>query len=449
MVRRGFRRRDHPRSRGVYPGPGAVTAPGTGSSPLARGLPPRLSRPDYRTWIIPARAGFTCTWSRRRRGRRDHPRSRGVYWITHTETGVEAGSSPLARGLRRGPDRAAARHRIIPARAGFTLDDSGRCAARGDHPRSRGVYWISTTTSRPVLGIIPARAGFTAPGRLTRKRAGDHPRSRGVYSPPAERRQPGRGSSPLARGLRRVRWGPRDLRGIIPARAGFTSAPTSGAGRRRDHPRSRGVYAAAWAPTGWARGSSPLARGLRDQVAGVLGFEGIIPARAGFTRCPGSCRPGTADHPRSRGVYGPRRTSSSTRSGSSPLARGLRALTRLACEAPGIIPARAGFTAGYPAGRPPSWDHPRSRGVYAVAAALGDERPGSSPLARGLPERSSMSGIRSRIIPARAGFTPAATGEPGSPQDHPRSRGVYRAGRSRRSVQGGSSPLARGLPLAP
>ena len=52
------------------------------------------------------------------------------------------------------------------------------------------------------------------------------------------------------------------------------------------------------------------------------------------------------------------------RSGSSPLARGLRDIPHEIRQGGRIIPARAGFTHRY--GDPARWaeDHPRSRGVY-------------------------------------------------------------------------------------
>ena len=72
---------------------------------------------------------------------------------------------------------------------------------------------------------------------------------------------------------------------IIPARAGFTrSCRTVRRRRRRDHPRSRGVYARILDYGEAGCGSSPLARGLLE-VHTIFGeFERIIPARAGFTR---------------------------------------------------------------------------------------------------------------------------------------------------------------------
>ena len=50
----------------------------------------------------------------------DHPRSRGVYNNNEYNSMVQAGSSPLARGLLATPEPIALTPRIIPARAGFT-----------------------------------------------------------------------------------------------------------------------------------------------------------------------------------------------------------------------------------------------------------------------------------------------------------------------------------------
>ena len=175
--------RDHPRSRGVYPGLQVGDCRECGSSPLARGLRGQARPPPAELRIIPARAGFT-SWHGPSGGVcGDHPRSRGVYPSCDGHEGSPSGSSPLARGLRSTIDRMTTRQGIIPARAGFTSYMFGVPSPVPDHPRSRGVY----------LGL--------ARGHVVRF-----------------------GSSPLARGLPGHDLPLREIRGIIPARAGFTGA---------------------------------------------------------------------------------------------------------------------------------------------------------------------------------------------------------------------------------
>ena len=223
---------------------------------------------------------------------------------------------------------------------------------------------------RPVR-IIPARAGFTPCIWRPSGAAGDHPRSRGVYLVVPARCGGSRGSSPLARGLRLRLGARRALRGIIPARAGFTFSilPT--------HPH--------------ACGSSPLARGLLSHPMTAPRRVRIIPARAGFTQGVYEAVLRARDHPRSRGVYEAAPSRVSVRVGSSPLARGLPGWMWSARLRVRIIPARAGFT-------------PPSSSTWPMR--------GSSPLARGLRVHRSQHHHHGRIIPARAGFTPPSTRTP-------------------------------------
>ena len=172
----------------------------------------------------------------------DHPRSRGVYWWDPQASSEVGGSSPLARGLPLRQERMSPQLRIIPARAGFTLQRGGVPVGFGDHPRSRGVY---STRELKVL--------FAS------------------------------GSSPLARGLRNFRGGKDMLPGIIPARAGFTPRRCHRSPASRDHPRSRGVYMLFSPKNIVAQGSSPLARGLPQLALDRHVHGRIIPARAGFT----------------------------------------------------------------------------------------------------------------------------------------------------------------------
>ena len=215
----------------------------SGSSPLARGLQRHVLQQSHVHGIIPARAGFTSHWGQYPRPNMDHPRSRGVYHFRFVAAQVNEGSSPLARGLLGGVAGIESRIRIIPARAGFTVQGKARTREPVDHPRSRGVY--------------PGPCG------------------------PVLRES---GSSPLARGLRHTE--------------------RSGTPPRRDHPRSRGVYSALTSPHGASIGSSPLARGLPPPRTGRAGSPGIIPARAGFTPLRRADSGRSPDHPRSRGVYG-------------------------------------------------------------------------------------------------------------------------------------------------
>ena len=166
----GYSIEDHPRSRGVY------------RDLAVPGLRPRR--------IIPARAGFTGRAWVPRPSSRDHPRSRGVYPRFVPDLENMGGSSPLARGLHDAPPVWAWNRGIIPARAGFTEAGAPCSRSRPDHPRSRGVYPSPEMATRgpagssPLArglrgvgpgqfggpGIIPARAGFT--GNSTGKYVG-------------------------------------------------------------------------------------------------------------------------------------------------------------------------------------------------------------------------------------------------------------------------------------
>ena len=111
---------DHPRSRGVYDGTMIAQYIDAGSSPLARGLHFRLRRSHAINRIIPARAGFTRLFPSLLSATKDHPRSRGVYPGESSTPFVFRGSSPLARGLLNVNSEKRERMGIIPARAGFT-----------------------------------------------------------------------------------------------------------------------------------------------------------------------------------------------------------------------------------------------------------------------------------------------------------------------------------------
>ena len=173
-------------------------------------------------------------------------------------------------------------------------------------------------------------------------------------------------------------------RRIIPARAGFTGPRSSRPAGTQDHPRSRGVYYDVVLIDCPPSGSSPLARGLLESFQHSQTVRRIIPARAGFTASRGPPRRRWPDHPRSRGVYKLLGLTEGKLFGSSPLARGLHDSAHTGACQVGIIPARAGFTRSRRVQVVVEGDHPRSRGVYVLAAQVGKFLGGSSPLARGL-----------------------------------------------------------------
>ena len=257
-------------------------------------------------------------------GSGDHPRSRGVYNRMVESYYEDEGSSPLARGLRPKSFEEPSNCRIIPARAGFTARSSPARGPSWDHPRSRGVYLPLTHPHPRSTGSSPLARGLPDMNDSARTAILDHPRSRGVYKEYCCSGSSRSGSSPLARGLPR-RASPLGWRArIIPARAGFTGTSPRQSEPPKDHPRSRGVYRRGGRLVSARTGSSPLARGLQSKVANVSYVTWIIPARAGFTRSPHGTHKETKDHPRSRGVYRPRGSRIPRRRGSSPLARGLR-----------------------------------------------------------------------------------------------------------------------------
>ena len=293
---------------------------------------------------VPACAGFTSGTRSRRSRTWDHPRSRGVYTACLSRSVLRTGSSPLARGLP--DDRLQVRQeaRIIPARAGFTRQNRSCAICPADHPRSRGVYTRHSYYVSIRAGSPPLARGLLDHDEDRSGALLDHPRSRGVYGECVVYFTLTLGSSPLARGLPKMKSATYSTDRIIPARAGFTYSKPRTAFVVKDHPRSRGVYEHDIKEMGDAEGSSPLARGLHAVSQIKEGDLRIIPARAGFTHASMWGSPLPSDHPRSRGVYHPMGGVVSDTHGSSPLARGLLEVDDAGEQNDRIIPARAGFT---------------------------------------------------------------------------------------------------------
>ncbi len=255
------------------------------------------------------------------------------------------------------------------------------------------------------------------------------------------------GSSPLARGRPGAPSSSTRAPGIIPARAGSTHTYQRMVSSSVDHPRSRGVDKRGGRVPPERPGSSPLARGRRGHGYRGLVEDGIIPARAGSTRLCSWPTTALRDHPRSRGVDKAPAAYRIACGGSSPLARGRPNRGILPILGIGIIPARAGSTTCLLASLLRDGDHPRSRGVDGPAVGHRGDAGGSSPLARGRQRLTLDENDRGRIIPARAGSTRELSGAAAPLADHPRSRGVDASEKCVGRPIMGSSPLALGRRL--
>ena len=150
----------------------------------------------------------------------------------------------------------------------------------------------------------------------------------------------------------------------------------------------------------------------------------IIPARAGQTD--GRPPRGTykADHPRACGANDGLTTLQLIECGSSPRVRGKLQFSDQPRWQDRIIPARAGQT---PAARHPGEhhaDHPRACGANQAAAIAVQHAVGSSPRVRGKLAGCRAGAVQHRIIPARAGQTAGWRRLAPNRPDHPRACGA-------------------------
>ena len=396
-----------------------------GSSPLARGTRGTDDSETVPAGLIPARAGNTNLTISSTSTSRAHPRSRGEHSDLSESRRQSPGSSPLARGTRFIAASEVTAKGLIPARAGNTVLSTLTGVTAGAHPRSRGEHTSSFVRrdsqlgSSPLArgthpegelnahfpGLIPARAGNTdlAGHNVHRFRA--HPRSRGEHFYQSPLAGGFWGSSPLARGTPGADLPPAASTGLIPARAGNTIASVAGDAMDWAHPRSRGEHLRVLMGEHYAQGSSPLARGTHVPGVDCRTGTGLIPARAGNTLCAGWWWSSRGAHPRSRGEHNVLDSTQDGALGSSPLARGTQDAAGLPSYLTGLIPARAGNTSVSLSVRLASRAHPRSRGEHSWCHWFRYVPLGSSPLARGTPIARCAAWFAWGLIPARAGNT--------------------------------------------
>ena len=241
--------------------------------------------------------------------------------------------------------------------------------------------------------------------RLTRLSNWDHPRMRGEHHRLHNNPFNETGSSPHARGTRIRSTEDAEHRGIIPACAGNTPAISSKPKSTRDHPRMRGEHNQAAQMSTDLTGSSPHARGTRYGIHHHIPHLRIIPACAGNTHSAERIARRSRDHPRMRGEHHDTEWFSLWRWGSSPHARG--------------TPDRHANR------NQESADHPRMRGEHLCPSPVRIFREGSSPHARGTLRIPGRMRSVLRIIPACAGNTAFREDSEGYRRDHPRMRGEH------------------------
>ena len=151
----------------------------------------------------------------------------------------------------------------------------------------------------------------------------------------------------------------------------------------RDHPRMRGEHQFFTNKWHRIRGSSPHARGTRASESGAGDEDGIIPACAGNTFPVARICLHLRDHPRMRGEHPQPDLVEIAEAGSSPHARGTPCRCLVWHPSPGIIPACAGNTKTLMYAFARLRDHPRMRGEHPLETFADRMKLGSSPHARG------------------------------------------------------------------
>ncbi len=182
-----------------------------------------------------------------------------------------------------------------------------------------------------------------------------------------------------ARGLVLVR---RVVR-FIPASAGNGAAAPPTTAAQPVHPRERGERAAGMRAAAETAGSSPRARGTGLAPDRRRRHRRFIPASAGNGAAARRSSKPWPVHPRERGERGVDCDATGSRDGSSPRARGTGAQRPTPRVSLRFIPASAGNGYVVTFLFLLRTVHPRERGERLLPARLVQEKPGSSPRARG------------------------------------------------------------------
>ena len=314
---------------------------------------------------------------------------------------------------------------------------------RGSSPRVRGKQDVKRhDVTGP--GLIPARAGKTALTSSRSRTTPAHPRACGENLARLASPSPWPGSSPRVRGKHRVGGLLGDDAGLIPARAGKTVLAALQVARCQAHPRACGENAYPVVAVRLWSGSSPRVRGKLDGGVEEGAQGGLIPARAGKTAGRTRSPETCSAHPRACGENGHFLRAHRASPGSSPRVRGKRRGGFVWGWCRGLIPARAGKTPTPPGGRASWTAHPRACGenVGVIEGTLGPV--GSSPRVRGKLVAVLPPHHHAGLIPARAGKTRRGRATHPCRTAHPRACGENVRSKAKPRARPGSSPRVRG-----
>ncbi len=273
-------------------------------------------------------------------------------------------------------------------------------------------------------------AGSTRPGAASAGRRRDHPRTRGEHGARFATLRPHPGPPPHARGAHRRGLRAQHLDGTTPARAGTTATAVS--------PRSVALQPS---PTSE---QSPHAQGAPVGEGRAATGRGTTPVRAGSTPSRAAGTGARGGHPRTRGEHYTASTQPRTGAGPPLHARGALQPAQDLDRRDGTTPARARTTG--PSRSPGSRGrgHPRTRGDHPTRRCPPGHHLGPPPHARGPRPRVRVALQRAGTTPARAGTTCGCAVLGARAGDHPRTRGDHAVSTATKVKYRGPPPHARG-----
>ncbi len=186
---------------------------------------------------------------------------------------------------------------------------------------------------------------------------------------------------------------------------------------------------------------------MRGTPRGRVGGSRVrrfIPAYAGNTNAPATCRTRCPVHPRVCGEHQHSPIQLDLAPGSSPRMRGTLDYPQMLRTGRRFIPAYAGNTPAMSHHKLLNPVHPRVCGEHLLKCIKKDSIVGSSPRMRGTPDLDGSAFAVYRFIPAYAGNTPPEAQRRPVPAVHPRVCGEHEFKAAVAAAAAGSSPRMRG-----